>query len=94
MIPLAAAAKLTAGLIVLLRFLLVDLWILRMIGSDRLVGSIASNISACARAISDANPADLWPVERDKWVGVFTLEAPAKMRIFGMSKTAPELCPA
>lgn len=94
MIPLAAAAKPTAGLIALLRFLLIDLWILRMIGSDRLVGSVADSISACARAIADANPADLWPIERDKWVGVFTLEAPAKMRIFGMSKTAPELCPA
>jgi hypothetical protein len=96
MIPLAKGGGHApiAGLFVLLRFLLVDLWILRMIdGSDRVMGYISDGIGACVSGIADARPGDLWPVERDRWAGVFTKEQPAKMRIFGMSKTAPQTCP-
>ena len=84
-----------AGIFVLLRFLIIDLWIVRMIdGADRVFDAIANGIAACLQAIDDVGPDVLWPISRDMWRGVFTNEQPARLRMFGMSKSAPLLCDA
>lgn len=91
----ATASVQIAGPFVLLRFLIIDLWIVRMIdGADRVFDAIARGIAACLTAIGEVGPAALWPADRDHWRGVYTKEGPARMRMFGMSKSAPQLCGA
>lgn len=98
LIPLAK--KGVAGMFVIMRFLLVDLWIMRVVNrvhgrGENAIRSILRSIDALAAAIRDIHhPLDLWPTDSANWIGVYTKEPPAKMRIFGMSKTQPRVCDA
>lgn len=109
-----------AGLFTILRLLLVDLWIMRMIRPDlvkrggagdhtqpsepkwtidipedktaKVIANIILSIDIVCKAITAAKPESLWPASEKLWIGIQTLEAPAKKRMFARSNLPAIIC--